>query len=87
MAEEEKKGMFGRLLGALDFLPFVGDDDDEEIPPEQQFFDHFKNTGKVLTNDKGQPILKFRDAINLFRDPFHKQTLNAEYEDKYPGFY
>ena len=61
--------------------------DDEEIPLEQQFFDHFKNTGKVLTNDRGLPVLKFRDAINLFSNSLHKQTLNAEYEDKYPGFY
>jgi ferritin len=71
------KGMFG-------WLPWV---DKEEPTPEQQFFDHFKKTGKVLTNNRGQPVLKFQDAEKLFQNNRHKALLNYLYEKDYPGFY
>ena len=77
MAEKEKKGMFGRLLG---ILPFVGDDD-EEITPEQQFFDHYKKTGTLLKNEEGQPTLKYEDAIKLFKSSTDKRYLQFLYSN------
>ena len=77
MAEKEKKGMFGRLLG---FLPFVGNDD-EEIPLEQQFFDHYKKTGTLLKNEEGQPILPYEEALQLFKSSTDKQYIQFLYSN------
>jgi len=77
MAEKEKKGMFSRLFG---FLPFVGDDD-EEITPEQQFIDHFAEFGTLLTDDRGQPTLKYEDAVQLFKSPTDKRYIQFLYSN------
>ena len=77
MAEKEKKGM---LSGLFDFLPFIGDDD-EEITPEQQFFDHYKKTGTLLKNEEGQPTLKYEDAIKLFKSSTDKRYLQFLYSN------
>ena len=76
MAEKDKKGMFGWL----DFLPFVGNDD-EEIRPEQQFFDHYKKTGTLLTDEEGQPILTYEEALKLFKSSTDKQYIQFLYSN------
>jgi hypothetical protein len=79
MAEKEKKEKKG-MFGWLDFLPFVGDDD-EEIPLEQQFFDHYKKTGTLLNNEEGQPILTYEEAIKLFKSSTDKQYIQFLYSN------
>ena len=83
MAEEEKKkGMFGRLLG---ILPFVGDDDEEELSNEQLFMNHYNEFNTLLTDDKGYPTLKFSDSLLLYPENtrehrINRQNLNYLYE-------
>jgi len=62
-----------------DWIPFIGDD--EEITPEQQFIDHFAEFGTLLKDDRGQPTLKYEDAIKLFRSPTDQRTLQFLYSN------
>ena len=86
MAEKEKKEKKGMLSGLFDFLPFVGDDD-EEITPEQQFIDHYEKFGTLLTDDRGYPTLKFQDILPLFKNNMDKQNLNFLYENHNPSLF
>ena len=63
-----------------DWIPFIGDDD-EEITPEQQFFDHYKKTGTLLTDEEGQPILTYEDAVQLFKSPTDKRYIQFLYSN------
>jgi hypothetical protein len=63
-----------------DWIPFIGDDD-EEITPEQQFFNHYKKTGTLLKNKEGQPILKYDDALKLFKSSTDKRYLQFLYSN------
>ena len=76
MAEKDKKGMFGWL----DFLPFVGNDD-EEITPEQLFINHFSDFGTLLKDEEGQPTFKYEDAIKLFKSSTDKRYLQFLYSN------
>ena len=64
-------GMFDWLFGK----------DDEEVTPEQQFFDHYKKTGTLLTDEEGQPTLKYEDAIKLFKSSTDKRYLQFLYSN------
>jgi len=55
--------------------------DDEEISPEQQFFDHYKKTGLILKDDTGNPTLKYEDAIKLFKSSTDKRYLQFLYSN------
>jgi len=68
-------------MGMFDWLPWVGDDDEEEPTPEQQFFDHYKKTGLLLTDEEGQPTLKYEDAIKLFKSSTDKRYLQFLYSN------
>ena len=54
---------------------------EEEITPEQQFFDHYKKTGTLLKNEEGQPTLKYEDAIKLFKSSTDKRYLQFLYSN------
>ena len=60
---------------------------DEEISPEQQFIDHYKKTGTLLTDDRGYPTLKFQDILPLFKNNMDKQNLNFLYENHNPSLF
>ena len=64
-------GMFDWLFGK----------DDEEVTPEQQFFDHYKKTGTLLKNEEGQPTLKYDDALKLFKSSTDKQYIQFLYSN------
>ena len=68
-------------MGMFDWLPWVGDDDEEEPTPEQQFFDHYKKTGTLLKNEEGQPTLKYEDALKLFKSSTDKQYIQFLYSN------
>ena len=69
-----------------DWIPLIGDDE-EEISPEEQFINHYKKTGTLLTNDRGNPTLKFQDILPLFKNRMDKQKLNFLYENHNPALY
>ena len=62
-----------------DRIPFIGDD--EEITPEQQFFDHYKKSGTLLKNDEGLPILTYEEALKLFKSSTDKQYIQFLYSN------
>ena len=68
-------------MGMFDWLPWVGDDDEEEITPEQQFIDHFSKFGTLLRDDRGQPTLKYEDALKLFKSSTDKRYLQFLYSN------
>ena len=55
--------------------------DEEEITPEQQFFDHYKKTGTLLKNEEGQPILTYEEALQLFKSSTDKQYIQFLYSN------
>ena len=63
-----------------DWISLIGDDD-EEITPEQQFFDHYKKTGTLLKNEEGQPILTYVEALKLFKSSTDKQYIQFLYSN------
>ena len=60
---------------------WFGGGDDEEIPLEQQFFDHYKKTGTLLKNEEGQPILTYEEALQLFKSSTDKQYIQFLYSN------
>ena len=60
---------------------WFGGGDEEEITPEQQFIDHYSEFGTILRDDRGQPTLKYEDAIKLFRSPTDQRTLQFLYSN------
>ena len=60
---------------------WFGGGDEEEITPEQQFIDHFAEFGTLLRDDRGQPTLKYEDAIKLFSNPTDLRTLQFLYSN------
>ena len=55
--------------------------EEEEITPEQQFFNYYKDEGKLLLDKKGQPTLKYEDAIKLFKSPTDKRYIQFLYSN------
>ena len=67
-------------MGMFGWLPWVGDEE-EEISPEEQFFDHYKKTGTLLKNEEGQPILTYEEALQLFKSSTDKQYIQFLYSN------
>jgi hypothetical protein len=68
-------------MGMFDWLPWVGDDDDEEITPEQLFINHFSDFGTLLKDEKGKPTLTYEEAIKLFKNSTDKRTIQFLYSN------